>query len=266
MSATNKHYLLKRGFKPLFFVVISLFIISANLQAKELFFDRHKKTVVLDPGHGGHDKGAHGPDGTYEKTVALTLVRMIAAELEDKYRVFLTRTDDYRLDIRERTALTNHKGAALFISIHTGGSFLHQAGGMTVYYYKEISQKALLHEADADQEKLKNGYELTPWDDLQKRHKPASEVLAKLMERHLNEKIKHIETGIEGMPLIVLAGADMPAILIEIGYLTNPSEEKRMLDAKVLAELAKGISNGIDAFLIKKQVTIQPQIHTDERR
>ncbi|RZB31945.1 MAG: N-acetylmuramoyl-L-alanine amidase [Desulfobacteraceae bacterium Eth-SRB1] len=253
MSTINKYYPTRNNFTLLFFVVLLLCIIAANVKAKELFFDRHKKTVVLDPGHGGHDRGAHGPDGTYEKTVALTLARMIAAELENKYRVFLTRTDDYRIDIPERTFLANHQEADLFISIHTGGSFLHQAGGMTVYYYQEISQKALLHEADTDQENLKNGYHLAIWNDLQKRHKPASKVSAKLMQHHLNEKIKYIETGIEGMPLIVLSGADMPAILIEIGYITNPLEEKKMLDAKVLADLTEAVSSGIDDFLLKKQ-------------
>ncbi len=252
MPVINKYYLIKSRFTLLFLIVISLCIISVNAEAKELFFDKHKKTVVLDPGHGGHDRGAHGPEGTYEKTVALTLARMIVAELGDKYRVFLIRTDDYQLDIPERTALANHQEADLFISIHTGGSFLHQAGGMTVYYYKEILQKKLLHEA-TDKGKLKNGYDLIPWDDLQKRHKPAGKVLAKLMKHHLNEKIKYIETGIEGMPLIVLSGVDMPAILIEIGYLTNPLEEKKMLDTKVLADLTKAISNGIDDFLLKKQ-------------
>jgi len=252
MSTINKYYPARNNFTLLFLVVLLLCIISANVKAKELFFDRHKKIVVLDPGHGGHDRGAHGPDGTYEKTVALTLARMIAAELKDKYRIFLTRADDYLLDITERTSLANHQEADLFISIHTGGSFLHQAGGMTVYYW-EIPQKALLHEADADQENLKNSYHLTNWNDLQKRHKSASKVSAKLIQHHLNEKIKYIETRIEGMPLIVLAGADMPAILIEIGYITNPSEEKKMLDAKVLTDLTKAISNGIDDFLLKKE-------------
>lgn len=247
MPAINKYYLTKSRFTLLFLIVISLCITSVNVEAKELFFDKHKKTVVLDPGHGGHDRGARGPEGTYEKTVVLTLARMIVSELGDKYRVFLIRTDDYQLDIPARTALANHQKADLFISIHTGGSFLHQAGGMTVYYYNEI-----LHEA-ADKEKLKNSCDLIPWDDLQKRHKPASKVLAKLMKHHLNEKIKYIETGIEGMPLIVLSGADMPAILIEIGCLTNPLEEKKMLDTKVLADLTKAISNGIDDFLLKKQ-------------
>ena len=247
MLAINKYYLIKSRFILLFLIVISLCITSVNAEAKELFFDKHKKTVVLDPGHGGHDRGARGPEGTYEKTVALTLARMIVSELGDKYRVFLIRTDDYQLDIPARTALANHQKADLFISIHTGGSFLHQAGGMTVYYYNEI-----LHEA-ADKAKLKNSCDLIPWNDLQKRHKPASKVLAKLMKHHLNEKIKYIETGIEGMPLIVLSGADMPAILIEIGYLTNPLEEKKMLDIKVLADLTKAISNGIDDFLLKKQ-------------
>ncbi|MBW2569838.1 MAG: N-acetylmuramoyl-L-alanine amidase [Deltaproteobacteria bacterium] len=252
MLVINNYYLIKSRFILLFLlIIIYLCIASVNVKAKELFFDKHKKIVVLDPGHGGHDTGAHGPEGTYEKTVALTLARMLASELRDKYRVFLTRTDDYLVAISERTALANHKEADLFISIHAGGSFLHQAGGMSVYYYKEISQ-ALLNET-ADKEKLKNSHDLIPWDDLQKRHKPASKVLAKLMQHHLNKKIKHIETRIEGMPLIVLSGVDMPAILIETGYLTNPLEEKKMLDAKVLADLTKAISNGIDDFLLKKQ-------------
>jgi len=215
--------------------------------AKNLSIKENKPTIVLDPGHGGYDTGAQGPDGTFEKTVTLNLARMISEKLSKKYRLQLTRTDDYSLDIYSRTAVANHLKADLFIGIHTGGSFLHTATGISIFYFNEISETALVLENEPSKP-VDVGDTLPPWDYIQNRHKTTSKVLARLIQHRFIDQIKSTEIRIQGAPIMVLEGADMPAILIEIGYLTNPSEEKRHQDKKVLSDLVKAISNGIDDF------------------
>lgn len=223
-------------------------ITEANPANRRL--DRQKKTVVLDPGHGGHDKGAQGPYGTFEKTVTLNLARMIATELGNSYRVILTRTDDYWLDIPARTATANHVAADLFISIHTGGSYLHKASAMTLYYFKAISGTTLSFETDPSKP-LKSVNTQIPWSNIQNRYQTTSQVVADLMLNRIKEQKIFIKNEIQGAPLMVLEGADMPAILIEIGYITNPAEEKSLINISVLSNIAKGIRKGIDDFFEK---------------
>ncbi|MDO9566165.1 MAG: N-acetylmuramoyl-L-alanine amidase [Candidatus Desulfaltia sp.] len=241
--------------KPLFALIICLLMsicfIATNGNAELDLFYGEKKIIVLDPGHGGHDKGARGADGTFEKTITLNLAKMIADELGSKYRTSLTRTDDYLLSIPDRTAVANHMGADLFVSIHVGGSFLHKASGITVYYFKEMSDTDITFNG-ATSETYSPDNDPTTWDDIQKRHITRSRALAKLTQTHINDMIKHMETGIEGVPLVVLSGADMPAILIEIGYISNPGEEKKLCDTQILSEFAKAISKAIDIFLSEK--------------
>ena len=241
----------KRYLAILILMVVFACVVTTEVKAERLIFDKHKKTIVIDPGHGGHDRGAQGPDGTLEKRVTLTLARMIKAELENKYSSVLTRAGDYWLDIPSRTAVANHLKADLFISIHTGGSFLHKASGILIFYFTEISEPVLTLEA-ALSKPLKDSDTQIPWYNIQDKHIATSEVLAKLMQNRINDQIKFMESKIERAPLMVLSGADMPAILIEVGYLTNPAEEKELRNVEILSEVAKGISNGIDDFFSQK--------------
>lgn len=206
------------------------------------------KTVVLDPGHGGHDNGVQGPSGTIEKSVALGLVQLIAGRLKKNYKVILTRSDDYWIDIPGRTAVANHLKADLFISIHTGGSFLHQAKGITIFYYKELSGHAL--ETDVDSSKPGNaGNPQAFWDNIQAGHIASSKALAQIMQNNLSSQLKFPKSKIQNADLMVLKGADMPAILIEVGYLTNPGDEKKLQSPEVLSDFATAICNGIDDYL-----------------
>lgn len=232
-------------------LLVSICFITTNGNAELNLFNGKKKIVVLDPGHGGHDKGARGADGAFEKAITLNLAGIIATELGSKYRASLTRADDYLLGIPDRTAVANHMGADLFVSIHVGGSFLHKASGITVYYFKEMSDTDITFNG-AISETYSPDNDPTTWDDIQKRHITRSRALAKLTQTHINDMIKHMETGIEGAPLVVLSGADMPAILIEIGYISNPGEEKKLCDTQILSEFAKAISKAIDIFLSEK--------------
>lgn len=245
-------------FKLHIFIILLLFMMLAHFAiAKEnsskLHFQIQEKTIAIDPGHGGYDKGAEGPDGTFEKNVTMEFARVLALELEKTYKVILTRTDDYWIDILERTAMANHMNADMFISIHTGGSFLHQARGISLYYYEKTSTSALMLETESMEEsKGSNLKEL--WSNIQGRHQKNSKVLAELILNSFKKKVdENIEysTEIQGAPLMVVEGADTPAILIEIGYITNPTEEKSLNDIVSLTFLAQKIKKGIDDYFEK---------------
>ena len=254
-----------KGYKPILFkrhivILLLLFMMLAHpaitkAKSNKLDFQNQKKTIVLDPGHGGYDKGAQGPDGTFEKTVTMELARVLALELEKTYNVVLTRTDDYWIDILERTAMANHLNADMFISIHTGGSFLHQASGISLYYYEKASTSALMLETESMEESKSSNFK-EQWSNIQGRHQKNSKVLAEHILNSLKEKIAdnvEYNAEIQGAPLMVLEGADTPAILIETGYITNPKEEKSLNDINVLSDMARKIKKGIDIFFEKTQ-------------
>jgi N-acetylmuramoyl-L-alanine amidase len=205
----------------------------------------YEATVVLDPGHGGLDTGAKGQQEALEKTVTLTLAQLVAASLEADHRVILTRTGDYGLDIPGRTAVANGAGANLFISLHTGGGFLHQASGLNVFYFKDLPTVTEPEKGAAHAGNMEN------WDFLQYRHQTASSRLAGEVEKHLRAGNRYAVNGVETAPLMVLRGADMPAVLLEVGYLTNPLEEKKLQDPEVLADLAERIRAAVSSFLQK---------------
>jgi N-acetylmuramoyl-L-alanine amidase len=217
---------------------------------KKPILANQKKTIALDPGHGGHDTGASGPEGTFEKNVTLELARILAAELENTYRVILTRNDDYFIDILSRTSIANHEKADLFISIHAGGSFLHQASGITLYFFNEISESVLTPDT-ASSKPLETIDHPSDWSNIQNRHQTSSKILANLLQNRINEQTIFKKSEILGAPLLVLEGADMPAVCLEIGYITNPDEEKSLQDISVLSNIAQSIRNGIDDFFEK---------------
>jgi len=250
MSACYNPFFIKGRCLLIFLGVLLICTGTLEANPKKPVFAKKKKTIVLDPGHGGHDKGALGSDGTFEKNVTLDLARMLATELKNTYRVILTRTDDYFLNIPSRTSMANHVRADLFISIHTGGSFLHQASGVTLYFFKEISEPALTPNTDPFKP-FKRINNRSPWSNIQNRHQTSSKILAQLMLNRINEQTIFIKSGILDVSLMVLEGADMPAVCLEIGYITNPAEEKSLRNISVLSNIVQGIRNGIDDFFEK---------------
>lgn len=232
--------------------IVFILAFTANGHAQKSVIPVYIATVVLDPGHGGHDKGAQGSGGIYEKTVSLNLARKVADALGRLYRVVLTRTDDYGVDVAERAATANHLKADLFVSLHTGGSFLHNAGGMAVYYFEKTYQ-AISNGEIPEQKQMEGQETATRWDIVQEAHIHASRSLAEQVQARLQNHVKPTPCKITGAPLLVLRGADMPAILIETGYLTNPMDEKMLQDPDMLAGLADVISRAIIEYIQKTQ-------------
>ena len=216
--------------------------------AKQPLFDAYKRIIVLDPGHGGRESGARGADGTAEKSVALKLAELIAAELQRDYKVTLTRTDDYHVGLDQRTALANHLKADVFVSLHTGGSFVYSTAGALIYYYQNASKPSSSRGANSALPDEGENMPI-PWSRVQSSYTEKSRILAHIISSRFNtlNSIKNIR--VQGAPLAVLQGAHMPAILIEAGYLTNPAEEKNLQNNRFLTDVAAQISRGIEDFL-----------------
>ena len=128
----------------LFILFICTLMPDAN--ARQSLFEEDMPLVVIDPGHGGNDAGARSPNHTLEKTITLNLARILAQQLKVRYRVILTRNEDYGLDLAARTAVANHANAEIFISLHTGSSFIHNINEAAVYFYLPFQESALTTE------------------------------------------------------------------------------------------------------------------------
>ena len=230
-------------------VILGLFVtgLAGRTMAQGQHYRADKRVVAIDPGHGGDESGAVGPDGADEKTVALNLGKILKAELGRKYRVVLTRTEDSTMDLVSRTATANHHRADLFISIHTGGSFVHSTSGILIYHYQDFSKKSGRME-DGSTDQIQDKHAPVLWVRVQIRHLEKSRILAAAINASLNGSGPADSNRVRGAPLLLLQSADMPAVLIEIGYLTNPADEKKLNDQSYLTELAGKIGKGIDAF------------------
>ncbi len=227
------------------------FILITGTNAKQGLFEAGMPVVVIDPGHGGNDAGAKGPAGTREKTVTLNLARSIADQLKTGFRVVLTRNDDYRLDLSERAAVANQSKADIFISLHTGGSFIGTTSGGTVFFYQQFLESALTAEAEATQS-LTDSNLPADWDQIQTKYRITSQKLAKMIQYQLNRVRQPPDTNVQGAPLLVLEGADMPAVAIEIGNLSNPNDEKDLQDTEILSVIAAAIAKGVDSFFTEE--------------
>lgn len=252
MFVINKNIWLKQYI--ICILLAALFICSsaaaAGAQKTNLAFVQGPFKVVLDPGHGGHDAGVRGKSGVFEKNVTLTLAKMISRQLAGAFLVVLTRNADYAVDLMERGAIANHNSAHLFISLHIGGSFLHRASGGSIFYYEKISDSDTGTDAGLSENDISTDCDKR-WDCLQSNHIIRSRVLANLIKERLAERITFWDAQVRGAPLMVLKGVDMPAVVIEIGYLTNPADEKTFGDPNILSDIARGISDGIHRFFKK---------------
>lgn len=204
---------------------------------------RTKKVVVLDPGHGGHDMGAGKPVDIYEKEVTLIFARLLADKLKPAYTVHLTRSDDYQIDLMHRPSVANHLKADLFLSIHTGASTLHNTNGMLIAYYDNQFRLAT-----PAYDSLKNEAALPFWDKKSALQMEKSKNLARLLKEKFLEYDEELRVDIQGMPIVVLEGADRPALLIELGYLTNPADLRKLQNNSVLESYTNTISAALETY------------------
>ena len=218
-------------------------------------------TVVLDPGHGGHDTGAIGPSGLMEKDVVLDLGLRLRRLLQDrlKLRVLMTRSEDVFVPLPERTALANRVKADFFISLHVNGAGQRGAVGFETFFFsrepsdsdaRASSQREnLILETNGtvgkEQESL---LKMTLTDMAVTRDMKESSDLAERLLAALDKILKVDNRGVKSGPFHVLATAAMPAVLVESAFITNPREERRLQREDYRQRIAEAIFEGIAGY------------------
>lgn len=230
-----------------------------------------KPVVVIDPGHGGVDPGAIGVSGIYEKYITLAVARELKAALEKngRYKVFLTRDRDIFIRLRDRVAIGRQYNADLFISLHADSVANPQLKGLSVY---TLSQNASDSEAQALADK-ENKADLIAGIDLSHESADVANILIDLAQRETMNRSAGFaggvvdevgrETSLLGNThrfagFAVLKAPDVPSVLIELGYLSNESEERGLRQPEYRAKLAKGISRAVDRFFVQGQKARRP--------
>jgi N-acetylmuramoyl-L-alanine amidase len=215
------------------------------------------RTIVLDPGHGGDETGAKGAGGTFEKDVALGVARQLKALLESRLgvRVLLTRDGDQMVPLDQRAAQANNNKADVFVSLHANASVRSAARGAEVFYLSageynaEARQQAALEgEALPVVSGGDRRVEMILWEMAQLQHLEDSATLATLIERQLRDRVPMNAAAIQQAPFRVLVGANMPAVLVELGFVTNPDEEKLLASAAHQAVLAQALYESLLRF------------------
>ena len=221
----------------------------------------HKiKRILIDAGHGGEDAGAVGPKGTKEKTINIDVAQRLAKILRDKgYEVFLTRADDTFIPLADRTKFANRVVADLFISIHCNASINTKAQGFEIYYLAEnATDKAASAVANMEnsvialEKSITNGKEETEYLLLSMavcEFINESSKLCGLISQGIKSDMSYISNrGVKQANFFVLRGATMPAVLVEMAYLSNFKGEKILKTKKFQKKIADIIMKGIQNY------------------
>lgn len=220
-----------------------------------------RKTVVIDAGHGGVDPGAIGHDGTYEKTVALAAAKALKQELErtGRYKAVLTREGDTFIRLRERIAIARRVQGDLFISLHADSIGDKSLRGFSVYTLSETAsdKEAAALAAKENKADIVAGVDFTEQEpevtniliDLaQRRTMNYSARLAGYVVKEMKGQTALLKRPHRFAGFAVLKAPDVPSILVELGFMSNKDDSKRLNDPKFRATVAKGLRRAIDRY------------------
>ncbi len=215
------------------------------------------RPIVIDPGHGGDDIGAESGTGLMEKEITLAVARRLARVLEARgYSVRLTRDGDQNRALTDRTALANRLDALAFVSLHANAFTASSVSGAETYYMSidEASDADAAATAALENQAGRAPGEPSPldlilWDLAQAEVLNESAQLALMVQQRLNSQLRARDRGVRQAPFVVLTGATMPAILVEVGFLSNSSEADRLAQADHQQRLAEAIASGIEDFV-----------------
>jgi N-acetylmuramoyl-L-alanine amidase len=217
----------------------------------------HRRHVVIDAGHGGKDPGAIGPSGLMEKDVVLDMAKRLRdlMQQEPQWRVTLTRGTDVFIPLEERTAIANAKAADLFVSIHANAAERPDAHGVETYFLDLASDEQSLRVAareNATTLSKVSALQLILRDLQMTSKRNESSLLAGSVQQALVQAPgggkSGRDLGVKHAPFLVLMGAEMPSILVETGFVSNPGEERRLADPKYRAQAARAIFEGIKEY------------------
>ena len=225
------------------------------------------KTIVIDAGHGGHDPGAIGPSGLKEKTVTLRIAKRLRERLIEEGKsfgienVYLTRSTDRFIPLEERTAIARKRKADIFISIHCNGARSKKAHGIETYILGFTDDQTSLQLAARENATTTKGlHDLRGIlkDYILSSKKEESQQVAgyvqKSIVQNVSAKYKYVRNkGVKKAPFVVLIGADIPSVLVETAFITNPREEKRLKSEAYIERVVDGIILGIKKYSMQGQ-------------
>ncbi|MFH1961962.1 MAG: N-acetylmuramoyl-L-alanine amidase [bacterium] len=239
-------------------------------------------TIVIDPGHGGNDSGAVGKTGLLEKNVVMDIAKRLRFALQralPDVNILLTRDSNYFIPLRERTRFANYKNADLFVSIHSNASYASKAHGFEVFYLStEASDDASRALAAAENEVITlekkdqsnniDMIKLILGDIAQQEFIDESIELAELIQSIACENMGMANRGAKSAFFWVLRDAMMPAVLIEVGFLTNPFEENRLRSEEFRDNMVSSICDSIVAYNNKYEgkMGFTPKTQQQEQR
>lgn len=216
--------------------------------------------IVIDPGHGGHDTGTIGPTGLMEKDLCLDVALRLGKIFEQKLpgaEIVYTRSDDTFVPLEDRTRIANEAKADLFISIHANSSPDRLARGVETYYLNLKGSPEAMEVAARENAASDEG--VHDLEDLVKKITQTEKIdesreLAEDIQDSLSKRIQHTaksvkNRGVRKAPFVVLIGADMPSILTEISFLSNPSDEQLLKKPEYRQRVAEGVFQGVAAYL-----------------
>ena len=214
--------------------------------------------VVIDPGHGGHDQGTHGPNGLLEKDVVLDVSLRLGKMIEDKLgaQVIYTRTDDSYVPLEARTALANERKADLFLSIHGNSSPVARIVGTETYYLNFSDSRDALDVAAREnamsQKSISELHDLIQkislHDKLEESREFATRIQNALFQLTARNFPAEHSRGVKRAPFVVLIGANMPSVLAEIGFVTNAREEALLRRPDYRQKVAEALFQGVSRY------------------
>ena len=231
--------------------------LSQNVLTSSVDLSQEKKkwkfdTIIIDPGHGGKDPGAVGYRGTKEKDIVLDVSKRLAKKIErnSKTKVILTREEDIFLRLQDRTKFANANEGDLFISIHTNAAEDRRASGFETFLIGPNKNEAAVRVAARENAALElegfSGKKLTNEDLIkatiaQSAFAAKSEEFASLVQNEIKKRVQSKDRGVKQAGFYVLMGASMPNVLIELGFISNPNEEKKLNSSSYRDMLATSI-------------------------
>jgi N-acetylmuramoyl-L-alanine amidase len=223
--------------------------------------------IVIDPGHGGEDKGAAGGDTVLEKEIVLNIGKMLEELLRERLRArtLLTRSEDIFIPLAERTKFANDQKADLFVSIHANASEYKTASGIETYYLDNTEDKSSLRLAERENRSMLIGGKPGEAADLsfmlsdfiQSAKLADSISLAHHLQNSLVETLSRYyrsvnDLGVKKAPFYVLVGAHMPCVLIEVSFIDHPVEGKNLADPRYQRLVALALYQGMKTYFTKR--------------
>ena len=214
--------------------------------------------VVIDPGHGGRDTGGIGPGGLREKDLVLDIAKRLGKLIEEKMgsEVAYTRTDDSSRSLRQRTKKANGSKADLFVSIHANSSRIRGISGVETYYLSLTSNSWALAVASRENAAAQRSIhelrdllaKIALTEKIEESREFATHVQSSLYKGLASETKGLRDRGVRKAPFMVLLGAEMPAILAEVGFLSNPRDEKLLRTAAYRQKIAEHLYKGVSRY------------------